>query len=112
MTERRTARRYDLSLPVIIRVPVNEDAASQPGETRDISTEGVYFMIDEDLSAGAELNLTITLPAKLTGGMEVCIRTTGKIVRVDKPPTNGDGPTGVAAIIERYRIVRNEVAIA
>ena len=38
MTERRMARRYDLSLPVNIRMPINREPRSQSGQTRDIST--------------------------------------------------------------------------
>src|SRR5712664_2221649 len=83
MTERRTARRYDLSLPVIIRVPVEKET-SRNGKTRDISTRGVYFTIDQDLSAGAELDITLTLPSQITRGTEVFVRAQGKVVRVAK----------------------------
>ena len=106
MTDRRTARRYDLSLPVLIRVPVERDACN--GKTRDISTRGVYFVIENRLSAGAELDLTMTLPAEVTGGTEVFIRAVGKVVRVEKAPEDGDRHVGVAALIQRYEIVRNE----
>jgi hypothetical protein len=105
MTDRRTARRYDLSLPVLIRVPVERDACD--GKTRDISTRGVYFIIENNLAAGAELDLTMTLPAEVTGGTEVFIRAIGKVVRVEKTAAN-DGRHGVAALIQRYEIVRNE----
>lgn len=104
MTDRRNARRYDLSLPVLIRVPVERDA--RDGKTRDISTRGVYFIVENNLTAGAELDLTMTLPAEVTGGTEVFIRAIGKVVRVEK--TSGDGRHGVAALIQRYEIVRNE----
>ena len=112
MKDRRTAPRYDLSLPVVIRVPIEKEAVSRTGKTRDISTRGVYFTIDNDLSAGAELDLTMTLPAEVTGGTEVLIRATGKVVRVDKRCGNGDQTVGVAAVIELHEIVRNEAAIA
>jgi c-di-GMP-binding flagellar brake protein YcgR len=107
MTDRRTARRYDLSLPVLIRVPVEKQDACN-GKTRDISTRGVYFVIENRLSAGAELDLTMTLPAEVTGGTEVLIRAVGKVVRVEKAPEDGDRQVGVAALIQRYEIVRNE----
>ena|ERR1043165_10201135 len=110
MTERRTARRYDLSLPVVIRVPVEKEARSRNGKTRNISTRGVYFMIDNDVNAGSELDLTMTLPAEVTGGTEVFIRAIGKVLRTEKRPENGSQRTGVAAIIERYEIIRNEMA--
>src|SRR5260370_26317165 len=74
MTERRTARRYDLSLPVIIRVPAERVADTQKGKTRDISTRGVYFVLDEDLEPGSELEAVATasgrsvLPHRRTRG--------------------------------------------
>jgi hypothetical protein len=106
MTDRRTARRYDLSLPVLIRIPVDQDAHN--GKTRDISTRGVYFVIEDRVTAGTELDLTMTLPAEVTGGTEVFIRAVGKVVRVEKAPEDGDRHVGVAALIQRYEIVRNE----
>lgn len=108
MTERRTARRYDLSLPVIIRVPVDQDVSSRNGKTRDISTRGVYFTIDQELGPGSELDITLTLPAEVTRGSEVFIRAMGKVVRVDKKPEQGASRIGVAAVIERYEIIRTE----
>jgi c-di-GMP-binding flagellar brake protein YcgR len=111
MTERRTARRYDLSLPVIIRMPMDTESARN-GKTRDISTRGVYFTIDQDLNDGAELDITLTLPSEVTRGSEVFIRAMGKVVRIEKRPENGSSRVGVAAIIERYEIIRNEPANA
>ena len=108
MTERRTARRYDLSLPVIIRMPIEDESSSHKGKTRDISTRGLYFTIDQDLGPGAELDITLTLPSEVTRGSEVFIRAMGKVVRVDKKPENGSSRVGVAAVIERYEIIRNE----
>ena len=110
MNERRMARRYDLSLPVIIRMPVDKDTSSRSGKTRDISTRGVYFTIDQDLDTGAELDITLTLPSEVTRGSEVFIRAMGKVVRVDKTHGNGSSRVGVAAVIERYEIIRNEPA--
>ena len=108
VTERRTARRYDLSLPVVIRVPAEKDSLSRSGKTRDISTHGVYFLLESELTPGAELDLTMTLPAEVTGGTEVFIRATGKVVRVEKGPEKNSDRLGVAAVIERYDIVRSE----
>ena len=112
MTERRTARRYDLSLPVIIRVPAEQVADSQEGKTRDISTRGLYFVIEQDLEAGSELDLTLTLPAEITHGTEVFVRALGKVVRVERRMEDGSARMGVAAVIERYDIIRGEAAHA
>src|SRR6202049_5065685 len=101
MAERRTARRYDLSLPVSIHLPIEDGAISHNGKTRDISTRGVYFLFENNLNPGAELDLTMTLPAEVTGGTEVFIRAIGRVLRTEKRPDNGNDRVGGAAIIER-----------
>jgi hypothetical protein len=109
MKDRRTARRYELSFAVTI----DEEDSSRSGKTRDISTRGVYFTIDNDLTAGIDLDLTMALPSEgSTGGSEVFIKATGRVIRVDKRPGNVDGKIGVAAVFELPEIVRNETAIA
>jgi c-di-GMP-binding flagellar brake protein YcgR len=112
MTERRTARRYDLSLPIIIRVPTERALDTQQGKTRDVSTRGLYFVIEQDLEAGSELDITLTLPAEITHGTEVFVRALGKVVRVEQRMEDGNTRMGVAAVIERYDIIRGEAARA
>lgn len=85
---------------------------SQRGKTRDISTRGLYFVMDQDLQAGSELDITLTLPAEITQGAEVFVRASGKVVRVESRIEDGDTRMGVAAVIERYDIVRGEAARA
>jgi hypothetical protein len=89
MTERRTTRRYDLSLPVIIRIPTERQVDSQE-----------------------ELDITLTLPAEITHGTEVFVRALGKVVRVERRMEDGTARMGVAAVIERYDIIRGEAARA
>jgi PilZ domain-containing protein len=108
MTERRTARRYDLSLPILIRLSERQILDSQNGKTRDISTRGLYFVIDQELRAGSELEITLTLPGEITRGSEVLVRATGKVVRVEPRREDELDRLGVAAVIERYDIVRGE----
>jgi hypothetical protein len=110
MNERRTARRYHLSLPVTICVSAEKEAFSRRGLTKDISSAGVYFIIGNDLNPGVPLDLTMTLPAAVTGGTEVFIRVNGNVARVDKNPDNCDQTVGIAFMIRRYAIVRNEAS--
>jgi c-di-GMP-binding flagellar brake protein YcgR len=112
MTERRTTRRYDLSLPVIIRVPAEKAQDSQQGKTRDISTRGLYFVIDQNMEAGSELDLTMTLPSEVTQGSEVFVRALGKVIRIERRMEDGNPRMGVAAVIQRYDIIRGEVVRA
>lgn len=109
MTERRMARRYDLSLPVNVRLPIDRETANQNGQTRDISTRGVYFTLQNELSPGAEVDFTLTLPPEITRGSEVLVRAHGRVVRIDKREGEEEFPSvGVAAVIERYDIIRGE----
>ena len=115
MTERRLARRYDLALPVIVSVPVNKEAFPHNGQTRDISTRGVYFILHKELQPGTELDFTLTLPAEITQGTEVFVRAHGRVVRVDRKGEAESAAAvniGVAAVIERYDIIRGEPARA
>jgi c-di-GMP-binding flagellar brake protein YcgR len=112
MTERRTTRRYDLSLPIIIRVPTERELDTQQGKTRDVSTRGLYFVVEQNLEAGSELDITMTLPAEITHGTEVFVRALGKVVRVERRMEDGNTRMGVAAVIERYDIIRGEAARA
>lgn len=110
--ERRTSRRYDLSLPVLVRVPTEKTVDSKKGKTRDISTRGLYFVMDQDPQAGTRLDLVLTLPTDVTSGAEVLVHALGKVLRVEPRMEDGNTRMGVAAVIERYDIVRGEAARA
>ena len=108
MMERRTARRYDLTLPVSIRFAADNIVSRQEGKTRDISTRGLYFVVPRELEADSELDIMLTLPAEITHGGDVFVRAQGKIVRVERRLEDGEPRLGVAAVIERYDIMRGE----
>ncbi len=111
-TERRTTRRYDLSLPVLVRVPAEKVLDSRKGKTRDVSTRGLYFVMDQDPQAGSQLDLMLTLPAEMTNGAEVLVHAYGRVLRVEPRIEDGNTRMGVAAVIERYDIVRGVAAQA
>jgi len=108
MTERRTAIRYDLTLPISVRFAAESLINRQDGRTRDISTRGLYFVVPQDLQAGSELDITLTLPAEITHGSDVLVRAQGKVVRVERRLEDGESRMGVAAVIERYDIMRGD----
>jgi c-di-GMP-binding flagellar brake protein YcgR len=112
MTERRTARRYDLTLPISIRVAAERIVNRKEGRTRDISTRGLFFVIDRDMDAGSDLDITLTLPAEITNGTDVFVRAQGKVVRVERRVEEGEPRMGVAAVIERYDIIRGDISRA
>jgi PilZ domain-containing protein len=112
MNERRTTRRYDLSLPVLIRLRAEKMLDSKRGKTRDISTRGLYFVMDQDLQGGSQVDLVLTLPAEITSGVDVLMHALGTVIRVEPRIEDGNMRMGVAAVIERYDIVRGEAARA
>jgi hypothetical protein len=109
INERRSARRYDLSLPIVVRVPLEKEQSVQSGQTRDISTHGVFFTLNQDLIVDTVVDLRITLPADVTGGAEAFIRAKARVLRLEKKAEDGFPQTqvGVAAILELYEIIRN-----
>lgn len=103
--ERRKTIRYSLSLPVVVVAGLQSLRAT----SRDVSTGGVYlvFESEEDLRAGTELDLTLTLPKEVTSEGEVLIRAHGKVVRLDTFSENGNRSAGVAIIFERHHFLRS-----
>jgi hypothetical protein len=108
MTERRAARRYDLSLSVIVRAPSGAKGIQQQGTTRDISTRGVYLVLDRAVSRDTDVDLTMVLPTGTSGNAGVFVRAVGKVVRVEEWSQDGERRAGVAAVIRRYELVRSE----
>lgn len=107
-TERRAVRRYDLSLPISIRFTEERLINRREGKTRDISTRGLYFVVTQDLTAGSDVDITLTLPAEITRGSEVLVRAQGKVIRVEPRLEDGEPRLGVAAVIQRYDIIRGD----
>jgi hypothetical protein len=107
MNDRRTARRYDLAIPVKYERRERAGMEEPHGRTREISRRGLYFTAEAAPETGSMVTLTLTLPSTLTGGgEEVLVEVQARIVRVEPPEATADGRVGVAARIERYEIVR------
>ena len=101
VSERRTSRRFTMTLPLSVKTQREEGAAARRGETRDVSFRGLYFMIDSALEPGAPIEFVLTLPKEITMAGDVRIRCFGQVIRVD----DQDGRRGVAARIERYEFL-------
>jgi len=103
-SERRTSRRFNMSLPLSVRVGAAEEAGPAPersAETRDVSFRGLYFVIDSKVEPGTPIEFVLTLPKEITMAGDVRIRCFGQVVRVD----DHNGRRGVAARIERYEFL-------
>jgi hypothetical protein len=100
-TERRTSRRFGMSLALTVRPTDGDGAAEQKGRTRDVGFRGLYFMTEADYEVGSEIEFILTLPKEVTQSNDVNIRCRGRVLRVDPYETN----RGVAARIERYEFL-------
>ena len=99
--ERRSARRFVMTLPLTVRSSGPEGAVERQGQTRDVSFRGLYFLVDAHFELGNEIEFVLTLPKEITMAGDVHIRCYGQVVRVE--PHNGR--RGVAARIERYEFL-------
>ena len=108
--ERRAARRYDLSLPIVVRVVPHRRSEPCHGRIRDISARGIYFITDEEFTPGAELEFTVALPVGITQGTEVSIHAHSRVLRAEERREDDTTYTGVAAVIEGIESIRAEPA--
>jgi hypothetical protein len=104
MPERRETRRYTLSLPIETWEP---GQAPIKGVTHDISSGGVYFVVDHPfLDDTTSLEFVMKLPGRKTAG-SVSIRAHGRAVRVDYKQQGEKQRIGIAARIENCDVVRS-----
>jgi len=98
--ERRAGQRVAVRLPVNLKS--KEGAAEQTTYTRDLSTQGIFFYLDREISAGTQLEMVLILPSELTAGERRWVCCQASVVRVEENPGNN---FGIAASIERMDIL-------
>ena len=111
MEERRATSRYNLALPVEIRlVPILTGLGSTLVKTRDISIHGFYFNIAQEFTVGTTFEFSVALPIEITGATQAYISGTARAVRVEETGESHAGRSGVGALIESYRVSRSELS--
>jgi hypothetical protein len=107
--ERRATSRYNLALPVEIRLaPIPTAIGSILVKTRDISIHGFYFNIAQEFTVGTKFEFSIALPIEITGATRAYISGTARAVRVEEPGESHPSRSGVGALIESYQVSRGE----
>jgi hypothetical protein len=104
--ERRTAHRYGLNLPIVVRRAPTPRESVLYGKTHNISTGGIYFTIDRRLAVDEVLDFSLTLP-RLAQGTDVLVTGRARVLRLVQKPIVSE-PIGVAAVIENFQIVQPE----
>ena len=102
ITERRHRMRYPLKLPVSVRPSGVSAAGEILAECKDVSSQGVYFFLEEPLKSGSQLEIMLTLPPEITRGDPVRVRCEARVQRTENIK---EGRVGIAAKIERYRFL-------
>jgi c-di-GMP-binding flagellar brake protein YcgR len=111
MQERRTAHRYRLPLTMEVKgVPIAGESGLLRAKMEDISTRGLYFTSDQRLAIGTRFNLSLTLPRELTQDSDVVIDAQARVVRVAERPESVVKRVGIAALIEKYNIIKTKPA--
>jgi hypothetical protein len=106
--ERRVGQRFPFLLPVSLREPAS--GIEGLGFTQDVSSRGAFFFTDTPLREGAEIELTLQMPAEITLGEKMRVRCRCRVLRVTKPeiaPAADANPAdttkiGVAVRLEEY----------
>jgi hypothetical protein len=101
VTERSTAQRFTLSLPLTVRANGPAGVVEYRGYTKDVSFRGLYFLAETEFEAGTQIDFVLTLPKEITKAMDVNIRCSGQVVRVEPH----DVSRGIAARIDRYEFL-------
>jgi hypothetical protein len=97
--EDRQARRFPLKLPVAVTGKTTLDRT----RTENISSGGVVFCLDSQVEVGANVALSIRLPAEVLGApQDVLVNCSGRVVR-SSPAGHGNS---VAVVIDEYEFER------
>jgi hypothetical protein len=109
MEERRATSRYNLTLPVEIRLAPNLAAAgSFFVTTRDLSTHGFYFNIAQEFTVGTKFEFSIVLPSEVIGATQAYVSGEARVVRVEESGGSHPDRPGIGALIETFQISRGD----
>ena len=100
LTDRRSDTRVNVRLPLKFKVIGNENAGEQIAESENLSQRGVLMWTAYPLEVGVQLELRLTLPREISGGLSSQVECTARVVRIHEGDSGG--LTGAGLRIERY----------
>ncbi len=98
--DRRSRHRVPASVSVSIKAPLGN--LQLTGQTRDLSSSGIFLYTDSRISEGSELEMVLILPPELTQGEKRWVCCQARVVRVEE---GTGGNFGVAASIRNMDIL-------
>jgi len=103
VAEKGRARRF--ALQIALRYRGNGEARWHRGVTRNISYSGVLFDGEDWTQPQTPVELSLALPANITGGWAAEVVCRGTVMRSERGGNDGDGSL-IATSISHYRFVR------
>ena len=101
-SERRQLERYRLRIPLRFRpLGLAFDQSEHFTETTNISRGGFFFVTSAPLQVGMPIEVTLNMPAEVTGGKPDLTRCRARLVHA-KPDAYSDGRMGFGAEIESF----------
>ena len=95
-------RRFDMRLPAIVKLEGTDEFHT---ETQNVSAKGVFFYLNQPVTAGTKLEVTLTFPPHITLTDAVRVRFSARVIRVEAPLPSAR--IGVAAMIDDYQFLRS-----
>ncbi len=97
-------RRFYMRLPASVKLPNGAEPSEILTETQNVSARGIFFYMDQPVSEGGRVEVTMTFPPNITLTDAVRVRFMARVVRIERPlPVSR---VGVAAVIEEYEFLR------
>ena len=107
MSERRRARRFSQRLPLrVLWINENGILRERKTETDNVSVDGMYFHLDQQLPWGSPVEVTVTLPTTVTKSMPMRVQSFGQVVRLE--PFDGLSRCGIAIRTDREKHLQRE----
>jgi len=100
----RKAQRYKVEEPVSAKWS-NGGIHEVTGETRDVSSAGLFFYANFSPAEGSPVELVLTLPPEVTGSESKHVLCRGRVVRVEDVE---DHKYGVAVEIDGYEVISSD----
>lgn len=104
MTTNNPDRRTQPRVPVRVSVSIrSSQGVEATGQTRDLSTNGMFLYTDAEIEPGSELEMVLMLPPELSAGEKRWMCCHASVIRVEnKRDTDG---FGVAASIGKIDLL-------
>jgi hypothetical protein len=106
-SERRTAQRFRIKLPLTVRWTTGAAVGEARTESRDVSSRGVYFFLPKEVKNGSSVEIVLTLPHEITLAGPVRVRCLGRVQRSEDKKQD-ESRLGIVAAIERYEFLRGD----